>query len=168
MSSPPSPTRKRKESATKPIWRQDGFEAGLAQYAGARQHSSSDVDNCMSGSAVRNGVDPRASPVDSNSSATSECSDPADDCPFSPTTEPKRARSLSPQHSSKLVTMKRRASKSSFIAPSTMLILSIFAQKGIHLLLNSVSNRRKTLQSYQVKTSLTKSFFTNEIEKSCF
>lgn len=77
--------------------------------AGARQRSSSDASNCMSGGGLRNGVDPRASPAaDSNSSTASEASEPADDCPFSPGTEPKRARSLSPINSAKLVDMKRR------------------------------------------------------------
>lgn len=107
VSSPPSPTRKRKESS-KALWRQDGFEMGLP-FAGARPSSSSDVDNCMSASVVRNGIDARASPVDSNSSTASECSEPGDDCPFSPGTEPKRARSVSPVNSTKLVNMKRRA-----------------------------------------------------------
>lgn len=109
VSSPPSPNRKRKDSV-KAVWRQDSYaEAGLAMAAGARQRSSSDASNCMSGGGLRNGVDPRASPAaDSNSSTASEASEPADDCPFSPGTEPKRARSLSPINSAKLVDMKRR------------------------------------------------------------
>ena len=114
VSSPPSPNRKRKDSV-KGIWRQDGYatEAGLALAAEARQRSSSEASNCMGGSGLRNGVEPRASPaVDSNSSTASECSEPTDDCPFSPGTEAKRARSLSPVSSAKLVDMKRRASKS--------------------------------------------------------
>ncbi|XP_068680020.1 sterile alpha motif domain-containing protein 11-like isoform X2 [Montipora foliosa] len=111
VSSPPSPNRKRKDSV-KGIWRQDGYatEAGLALAAEARQRSSSEASNCMGGSGLRNGVEPRASPaVDSNSSTASECSEPTDDCPFSPGTEAKRARSLSPVSSAKLVDMKRRA-----------------------------------------------------------
>ena len=71
----------------------------------------------MGGSGLRNGVEPRASSaVDSNSSTASECSEPTDDdCPFSPGTEPKRARSLSPVSSAKLVDMKRRASNESVL-----------------------------------------------------
>jgi len=109
VSSPPSPTRKRKDSS-KPAWRQDGFDQGL-QF-GPRHGSSSDIDGYMSASA-RNGVDLRDSPH-STSSTASECSEPVDDSPFSPVTEPpKRARSLSPENLAKVGTMKRRASKQS-------------------------------------------------------
>lgn len=109
VSSPPSPTRKRKDSS-KPTWRQDGFEQGL-QF-GPRHGSSSEVDGYMNASA-RNGVDLRGSPH-STSSTASECSEPVDDSPFSPVTEPpKRARSLSPENLAKVGTMKRRASKQS-------------------------------------------------------
>lgn len=108
VSSPPSPTRKRKDSS-KPTWRQDGFEQGLP--FAARHGSSSDIENYMSTSVARNGVDLRDSP-NSSSSTASECSEPIDDSPFSPAAEPpKRSRSLSPENLAKVGTMKRRASK---------------------------------------------------------
>lgn len=107
VSSPPSPARKRKDSS-KAVWRQDGFEPGL-HFAGTRQSSLSDLENCTS-SQVRNGGDGLRDSPDSNSSTASECSEPLDDSPFSPAVEPpKRARSLSPQNLGKVSTMKRRA-----------------------------------------------------------
>lgn len=121
--------------------------------AGARQRSSSDASNCMSSGGLRNGVDPRASPAaDSNSSTASEASEPADDCPFSPGTEPKRARSLSPINSTKLVDMKRRnfewASKSvlfdiTFIQPhktkNKVQVISYQVYKTVLSLGNNIS-----------------------------
>lgn len=98
--SPTSPRKRRDSFKSSPAWQTDGSVDPIVSH---RHFSASDLDHFHSSS--KNGL-PELSSSRESSSSTSDCSEPADESPFSPVN--KRARSSSPENFEKSAAINRR------------------------------------------------------------